>query len=123
MMKFVISGSRKHPQPSLATVFLDYISEEDEVLIGDCPTGIDKYAKEYCEEQNIPYTIFEADWDKYGLAAGPKRNKAMLDTKPDLVLALPYGESKGTRDVIKQARKANLRIYVLEVIDPVDKKS
>lgn len=52
-----------------------------------------------------------ADGVKYDAMAGHRRNKRMLDWKPDLVVAFPGGN--GTTDMVKQARAA--RIEVIEV--------
>lgn len=50
-----------------------------------------------------------ADWKKHGKAAGPIRNQSMLtEHKPDLVIAFPLGESKGTRDMIRKAKAAGI---------------
>lgn len=49
------------------------------ILVGDCPTGVDKFVRDYCKENKIEYKVFVAKWDKYGLSAGPIRNKEMID--------------------------------------------
>jgi UDP-N-acetylmuramoylalanine-D-glutamate ligase len=57
----------------------------------------------------IPVETYEADWDTHGKAAGPIRNKRMLDEgKPDLVVAFPGG--RGTANMISQARKAGVEV-------------
>lgn len=83
-----------------------------EALIeGDAP-GADRMAGKWASKNNIAPLEFPAKWTKYGRAAGPIRNKQMLDEgKPDFVIAFP-GNS-GTANMIKQALKA--RIAVLEV--------
>lgn len=54
--------------------------------------------------------VYPADWEKHGKAAGPIRNKQMLDEgKPDLVVAFPGG--KGTANMVKQAREAGVEVY------------
>lgn len=45
---------------------------------GDCPTGVDNLMLELCAEWKLPYERYEADWEQYGKAAGPLRNRAML---------------------------------------------
>ena len=61
-----------------------------------------------------------ADWDRHGKSAGPIRNQRMLvEGKPDLVVAFvdkPLAESKGTANMVKQARKAGVKTYVIERI-------
>lgn len=51
-----------------------------------------------------------ADWDRYGRAAGHRRNQEMIDTKIDLVLAFPLGRSPGTRGCMKMAKKAGIPV-------------
>lgn len=51
---------------------------------------------------------FKADWDKYNNAAGPIRNKQMLETKPDLIIAFKGGV--GTKHMISIAEKADIPI-------------
>jgi len=60
-------------------------------------------AKFYNWEVKAPYY---PDWDKYGKAAGPIRNKKMLyEENPDIVLAFWNGTvaNSGTFDMMEQA--------------------
>ena len=53
-------------------------------------------------ERKIDVLWFDADWQKYGRAAGPIRNKQMLDEgSPDLVIAFAGG--RGTENMVKQS--------------------
>ena len=53
--------------------------------------------------------VFPAEWDKYGVSAGPIRNQKMIDEgKPDLVFAFPGG--RGTTDMIRRAAVAGIRV-------------
>jgi hypothetical protein len=68
----------------------------------------------------LPATVhfvrhFPADWDKYGKAAGPIRNKQMLDEgKPQAVIAFSYdlARSRGTANMVAQARDAGLPVWL-----------
>ena len=52
---------------------------------------------------------FLPDWEKHGRAAGPIRNKLMLDEgRPDLVVAFPGG--RGTANMVKQASAASVEV-------------
>jgi hypothetical protein len=53
-----------------------------------------------------------ADWTRYGRGAGPIRNKAMLDLRPDYVLAFndDLPSSRGTRNMVEQCLKAGLSV-------------
>ena len=79
------------------------------LLIEGGAPGADFMARKFAEWQGIPTKTFEADWDRHGRAAGPIRNKQMLDEgKPDLVVAFEGG--KGTKDMVSQAVEAGVRV-------------
>lgn len=65
------------------------------------------------------YKRFPADWSKYGKAAGPIRNKQMLDEgKPDLVIAFLGPNSRGTQNMIDQARRAGVPVEIIPIPAP-----
>lgn len=55
-----------------------------------------------------------ADWETYGKAAGPIRNRQMLDRCPDLVLAFQRNGSRGTQDCVDEARCRGIAVEVHE---------
>ncbi len=65
--------------------------------------GADELAKKYALDNNISYVEFAANWAKYGPAAGPHRNKEIIDAC-DVVVAFWDGKSKGTANSIKLAK-------------------
>jgi hypothetical protein len=78
--------------------------------------GVDRNAKAYAMQKGIPFEEYPANWDKYGKAAGPIRNKQMLDEgQPDLVIAFLAPNSKGTKNMIEQATKAGVPVKVINV--------
>jgi hypothetical protein len=83
------------------------------VITGDCK-GADTLASRFCWQTNIPYQSFKADWAQYGKAAGPIRNRQMLDTKPNLVVAFTdtWETSKGTKDTVLEAHRRGIRAIV-----------
>jgi hypothetical protein len=71
--------------------------------------GADSLADQWAIVNWVPWTEFKADWDKHGKAAGPTRNKQMLDEgKPDVVIAFPGG--KGTAHMVSIARAAGVKV-------------
>lgn len=63
----------------------------------------------------IPVRRFPADWDRLGRAAGPRRNRRMLDeARPDLVLAFTerLQTSVGTKDLVTEARRRGVPVRV-----------
>jgi hypothetical protein len=80
------------------------------ILEGEAP-GADTMARRFAEE--IPwlcYRPFPAQWHKYGRAAGPIRNREMLDEEPHLGIAFYKNiqESKGTIDCMREGRKRGI---------------
>ncbi|EKS37803.1 SLOG family protein [Afipia clevelandensis] len=81
------------------------------LLIEGGAPGADFMARKFAEWQGIPTKTFEADWDRHGRAAGPIRNKQMLDDgKPDLVVAFEGGQ--GTKNMVSQAVEAGVRVIL-----------
>jgi hypothetical protein len=72
-------------------------------------SGVDRFAKEWAMKhpEIVRYTC-EADWAKRGRAAGPIRNRRMLDWLPDMVIAFPGGA--GTANMVKQATEAGVPV-------------
>lgn len=112
-MRVLFTGSRDVISPCTLMDAIDSLGDNVEIIVGDCPTGADSIVRQYCEETNRNFTVFKADWGKYGRAAGPIRNKEMIDTEPDLVIALPVGKSAGTRGCMKLAQDANISVLVI----------
>jgi len=56
---------------------------------------------------------FKAQWDKYGKAAGYRRNARMLEhPAPDLVVAFPGGP--GTANMVMLAKRAGIPVREIE---------
>ena len=75
------------------------------IIHGNC-RGADKHGGIAAKQLGLPVFACDAPWAVYGNAAGPIRNGWMADMKPDLVWAFHENikESKGTKDMLKQAR-------------------
>lgn len=81
------------------------------IITGDAK-GADWLARAWAKFTKASYEGYPADWKKHGKAAGPIRNKQMLDEgKPELVIAFPGGS--GTADMVRQAKARGIK--VLEV--------
>ncbi|MBA7690806.1 hypothetical protein ES703_99338 [subsurface metagenome] len=77
--------------------------------------GADQIAAKAADELGISFMEFPARWGQYGKAAGPIRNRKMLDEKPDLVLAFHFDitESRGTADTLFEAEKRGIPYAVI----------
>lgn len=88
-------------------------------IIHGCATGADSEAMIVAEALGIKHAPFRADWQKYGRAAGPIRNRRMItEGKPDLVVAFPGG--RGTADMVRRARVAGIPVMIIKERVPVD---
>ena len=54
---------------------------------------------------------FLAQWDKYGRQAGPMRNRQMAENA-DALIAYWDGESRGSKNMIEEAKKRGLKVAV-----------
>ena len=110
-MRVIIAGSRHCNDYSL---LLETIKESGfsitEVVSGHA-RGVDTMGEHYAETHGIPLKVFPAQWDVYGLAAGPKRNRQMADYAQALI-AVMYPGSRGTMNMVETAKKLGLRVYV-----------
>lgn len=82
---------------------------------GNTKPGADTLAWKYSVENNINMIEYEADWDKYGRAAGPMRNKLIVKDS-NVILAFVAPTSTGTLNTISIAKKdPSLKIYIYNV--------
>lgn len=115
--KVLICGDRNWINFKAIDLFINKYLPKEIIIITGNARGADYWAEQYCKINNIENKIFLADWKKYGRAAGPIRNRQMLDEKPSLVVAFhsDIKSSKGTKNTVTEAR--NRKISVLIVID------
>lgn len=110
-MKICVTGGREYNNKDEVFAYLDYIHKYrfciTSLIHGACQDrkgnlrGADKWADEWATARMIPCTQFPADWNNMGNSAGPYRNRVMIGTKPDFVVAFPGGS--GTEDCVKAA--------------------
>jgi hypothetical protein len=114
-MKILVCGSRywkdsKRIDDILSRVIFQVYHDNETTILEGGARGADRMAYLWAKENGIECIEFPADWKKYGLAAGPIRNRQMLDEKPDMVLAFhnSINTSKGTLDTLKEANKRGI---------------
>jgi len=112
MIRILVCGGRDYiDERKVFAVLHDYKGKVS-VLIHGCAKGADTIAGTWALINNVEVLRFKADWDRFGKAAGPKRNKRMLDEgHPDLVIAFPGGA--GTTNMITQAHAANVQVILI----------
>lgn len=113
-MKVLVCGGRDFNDPLTLGSWLGGAHKNHgpiTLLIEGGAAGADFMARKFAEWQGIPVKTFPADWKRHGKAAGPLRNKQMLDEgKPDVVIAFEGG--RGTRNMVEQAKAAGVRVIV-----------
>jgi YspA, cpYpsA-related SLOG family len=111
--RILITGSREYADYNcMQDAILDYTRGYSVVVHGGA-RGADQLAQKICDELHIRTEVHMADWEHEGKRAGVLRNQHMVNLGADICLAFPIGESRGTRDCIKRARKAGIPVEVL----------
>jgi hypothetical protein len=116
--RIIVCGSRDFNDKKTVFDMLDVLREtfreypaDDEIVTGGA-RGADALAAAYAKEYGLGLTVFPADWKRYGKAAGPIRNREMLDyamqTVKPLVIAFWNGRSRGTAQMLELAKRNGL---------------
>jgi hypothetical protein len=116
-LRILVTGARDWDDRGIVSSTLEAFGPGHTLIHGDCPTGADAIAHETAARLGWAIEPMPAEWRRYGPAAGPIRNRRMLEEgRPHLVLAfhLDLDHSKGTADCVRQAR--DRRIPVWQVI-------
>jgi hypothetical protein len=113
-MKVLVCGSRNWFDRNVIFRRLSQLSKDTVVLEGEA-SGADSLARDVAIALSLEVRRFPADWEKYGRAAGPIRNREMLDEKPDLVIAFhsDLWKSRGTADTVREAKKRGIPVEVI----------
>lgn len=111
-MKTIIAGSRTAEQVHLhrALMKCKWTDQITEVVCGEAK-GADRLGKRWALDERLSVRSFPADWNKWGKAAGPKRNVEMA-MYAQACIAVWDGESRGTHHMITEARDRGLRLFV-----------
>lgn len=99
-MKTIICGSRGIINGGFVFKALNEITEIDitEVVSGGC-RGVDAIGEKWADMKKLPIRIFNAEWSRFGKAAGPIRNSDM-GFYADCCIAFWDMKSSGTGNMI-----------------------
>ncbi len=113
MQRVAVIGSRTFTDKERLFRNLDNARSKmgDFIVVSGGAKGADSLAEEWADTRGLPKIIFHAEWEKYGKAAGFKRNAYIIDTA-DMVLAYHDGQSRGTAHSIDLANKAGKKVVV-----------
>lgn len=113
-MRVLICGDRNYTDAWRIRQVL--LNPDVTTLIEGGASGADYLAKMIAEKLGITVEEYPAEWNRYGKAAGPIRNKRMLDEgRPDLVFAFhnDISKSKGTKNMIDQAQSRGIEVRLV----------
>lgn len=116
--RVIICGGRDFSDRDLLFRSLDKILQgysEPEIVSGHAK-GADLLGEEYAALRGFKVSIFQPDWNKHGRAAGPIRNRQMLQYAlhgAPVVVAFWDGISRGTKNMIEQAKNAGAMAHII----------
>lgn len=113
-MRCIIAGSRYVHNYEHVVQAVKASKFPIDVVVSGGANGADQLGEKYALEWSLPVRVFNADWAKHGRAAGPIRNREMAENA-DALIAIWDGRSRGTKNMIKEASKRNLKIHVHRV--------
>ena len=122
IFRVIIAGTRSFNDYDLLRVSCNNLLSEKQrthtvVIISGTARGADQMGERYARERGFQLRRFPADWEQYGKSAGHIRNAKMADNA-DALIAFWDGESKGTKNMIDNARRKGLAVRVIQYQKP-----
>lgn len=109
--RVLVCGSRDWADRGRIKRRLADLPDNTVVIVGGAP-GADTFAQHEAHRRGLHVAIVPALWQRYRASAGPRRNRAMLDLAPGLVIAFHADNSRGTQDTIDEARRRSIPVEV-----------
>lgn len=110
-MKVIIAGSRSIIDPAIVVAAVEASGFKIAEVVSGCCRGVDKLGEKWAEDRGLPVKRFLANWGKHGKSAGPIRNREMAEYA-DALIAIWDGKSRGTANMIEEAEKRGLKVFV-----------
>lgn len=125
MIKVIIAGSRNFydyniVEDTVVSYFMSCgILKENVEIISGGARGADSLGEQLADSYGLKLTVFPAQWDIYGKAAGMIRNKEMADyaakdSDKAILFAFWNGQSRGTKGMIDIAKRCGMEVIVNE---------
>lgn len=130
-MKLIIAGSRDLEIHScvIDSIIRNQLNLDPSEIVSGGAAGVDNSGEEWWKyitnrehgvcfnltnQFKMKLSIFKADWDKHGKAAGPIRNKQMAEYS-DALLLIWDGESRGSKNMREEMLKLNKPVYEIVI--------
>jgi hypothetical protein len=111
-MKTIIAGSRTITNRNEIAVAVARSRFQISEVVSGGARGIDQLGERWAETNEIPIKQFLPRYETFGKKAPIIRNAEMA-RYADALIAIWDGKSGGTRNMIEQAKKYGLRLYVV----------
>lgn len=88
-------------------------------VVSGMARGADAHGHAIARERGLPVSEFPVtaqDWAEHGRSAGPRRNRNMA-MEADALIAVWDGKSRGTANMIEEARRHGLQVHVEPMLD------
>ncbi len=115
MFKVIVAGGREFNDYILLEEKLDKILSKrlpDVEIVSGTARGADKLGELYAHKNKLPIKRLPADWNRYGKAAGPIRNKQMAQYA-DACIVFWDGKSRGTLSMINLAMEQRIPVRII----------
>lgn len=114
--RVVIAGCRDFNNYELAKEYIDFCianikNKYKLIFVSGGANGADTLGEKYAKEMGYELEIYPAQWQKYGLKAGPLRNRQMAEIA-DYVICFWDGKSSGTKSMINETKAQNKPIKI-----------
>lgn len=109
--RVLVTGGRDYSDAEKMSAALSrlYILNRLDIVASGGATGADQLAIDWAKQMQVPYQVWPAKWHLLGKAAGPIRNKQMLNEfQPNVVLAFPGG--RGTAHMVRIAKDSGVLV-------------
>jgi hypothetical protein len=120
MMRILVTGSRAWiDEETIRHVLIAEshrlcVRAVDVIVVHGGARGADAIADRLAREYGCQVEVVQADWGRYGRAAGPIRNAEMVSRGAVVCLGFPIGISRGTRHCLAMAEAAGIHTVVTE---------
>lgn len=115
--RILVTGSRDFDDSDLIAFQLGWAAGEGAregrrvtVIHGACPTGADAMADRLARDHGFTVEPHPADWRGHGKAAGPIRNRGMVQAGADVCLAFIKDGSHGATGCADMAERAGIPV-------------
>lgn len=115
-MKVIIAGSRTIFDSRLVYQAVERSGFEITEVVSGGAKGVDELGERWARSRSLRFTVFSAEWGKYGTSAGPVRNTRMAEYA-DALIAVWDGRSPGTGNMITTALAKGLKVFTLNLAE------